>query len=103
MLLDGACDVGFIVPGACPRALRFVALPPDPVVAVVAPAHPLAGRTATFDDLARQRVALNRFGSGAVEFVARLRSAGVPERVGPSVPMRSPPCTWPRTTATSPW
>ena len=42
-LLDGACDAGFIVPGARPRQLRFVTLPPDPVVAVVAPSHPLAG------------------------------------------------------------
>ncbi len=56
-----------------------MALPPDPVVVVVAPAHPLAGRPATFEDLAEHRVAFNRFGSGAVEFVARLCSAGVPE------------------------
>src|ERR1700683_4228468 len=45
-LLDGGCDVGFVVPGARPRQLRFVALPPDPVVAVVAPTHPSAGGTA---------------------------------------------------------
>ena len=79
MLLDGACDVGFIVPGTRPPALRFAALPPDPVVAVVASAHPLAGRPATFEELAEHRVAFNRFGSGAVEFVARLRASGVPE------------------------
>jgi DNA-binding transcriptional LysR family regulator len=79
MLLDGACDVGFIVPGTRPRALRFMALPPDPVVAVVGPRHPLAGRPASFEDLAGYRMAFNRFGTGAVEFVARLRAAGVPE------------------------
>ena len=79
MLLDGACDVGFVVPGPRPRTLGFVAFPPDPVVAVVAPAHPLAGRPATFEDLAEHRVAFNRFGSGAAEFVTRLRAAGGPE------------------------
>lgn len=78
-LLDGGCDAGFVVPGARPRQLRFVALPPDPVVAVVAPTHPLAGRTATLHDLVGRRVAFNRFGTGAAEFVERLRRAGVPE------------------------
>ena len=78
-LLDGACDAGFIVPGARPRQLRFVALPPDPVVAVVAPSHPLAGGSASTHDLVGHRVAFNRFGPGATEFVERLRKAGVPE------------------------
>ncbi len=78
-LLDGGCDAGFVVPGARPRPLRFVALPPDPVVAVVAPSHPLAGASATMSDLAGHRVAFNRFGTGAEEFVERLRKAGVPE------------------------
>jgi len=78
-LLDGACDAGFIVPAARPRQLRFVALPPDPVVAVVAPSHPLAGGSASLHDLVGHRVAFNRFGSGASEFVDRLRKAGVPE------------------------
>ncbi len=78
-LLDGACDAGFIVPGARPRQLRFVTLPPDPVVAVVAPSHPLAGRSASMHDLTGHRVAFNRFGPGATEFVERLRKASVPE------------------------
>ena len=78
-LLDGACDAGFIVPGARPRQLRFVTLPPDPVVAVVAPSHPLAGRSASMHNLTGHRVAFNRFGPGAAEFVDRLRKAGVPE------------------------
>lgn len=78
-LLDGACDAGFVVPGARPRQLRFVALPPDPVVAVVAPSHPLAGREVSLRDLVGSRVAFNRFGSGAPAFVERLRGAGVPE------------------------
>jgi DNA-binding transcriptional LysR family regulator len=79
MLMDGACDVGFVVPGARPRPLRFVPLPPDPVLAVVAPSHPLAGTAPALHDLADHRVAFNRFGSGAAEFVERLRRAGVPE------------------------
>jgi len=78
-LLDGACDAGFVVPGARPRPLRFVALPPDPVVAVVGPSHPLAGADVSLRDLAGSRVAFNRFGTGATEFVERLRRAGVPE------------------------
>ena len=78
-LLDGTCDAGFVVPGARPRQLRFVTLPPDPVVAVVAPSHPLAGADVTLRDLAGSRVAFNRFGPGAAEFVERLRQAGVPE------------------------
>jgi DNA-binding transcriptional LysR family regulator len=79
MLIDGACDVGFVVPGARPQPLRFVPLPPDPVLAVVAPAHPLAGTSPALHQLAGHRVAFNRFGSGAQEFVRRLRQAGVPE------------------------
>jgi DNA-binding transcriptional LysR family regulator len=78
-LLDGACDAGFIVPAARPRQLRFVPLPPDPVVAVVAPSHPLAGGSASMHDLVGHRVGFNRFGPGADEFVERLRKAGVPE------------------------
>jgi DNA-binding transcriptional LysR family regulator len=78
-LLDGGCDAGFVVPGARPRQLRFVALPPDPVVAVVGPSHPLAGQIVAVHDLVGHRVAFNRFGTGAAEFVQRLRRAGVPE------------------------
>jgi DNA-binding transcriptional LysR family regulator len=78
-LLDGGCDAGFVVPGARPRQLRFVGLPPDPVVAVVAPSHPLAGQNVAVHDLVGHRVAFNRFGTGAAEFVLRLRRAGVPE------------------------
>jgi DNA-binding transcriptional LysR family regulator len=79
MLIDGACDVGFVVPGARPRPLRFVALPPDPIVAVVAPSHPLCGAVAAYGDLVGHRLAFTRFGQGAEEFVDRLRRAGVPE------------------------
>ncbi len=79
MLIDGACDVGFVVPGARPRPLHFAPLPSDPVVAVVGPSHPLAGRQVAFEDLADTRIAFNRFGTGADEFVHRLGVAGIAE------------------------
>jgi DNA-binding transcriptional LysR family regulator len=79
MLLDGVIDVGFILPGARPRPLRFMALPADPVVTVCAPSHPLAGRTVGLKALVGFRVALNRWGTGASEFLARVEGAGVPE------------------------
>jgi DNA-binding transcriptional LysR family regulator len=81
MLLDDVTDVGFVVPMARPRPLQFLALPPDPVVGVCAPGHPLAGRRVSLSDLAggEHRLAFNRWGSGASEFVTRLVTAGVPE------------------------
>jgi DNA-binding transcriptional LysR family regulator len=79
MLIDRACDIGFVVPSARPGPLRFHPLPPDPVVAVVAPEHPLSGRVRTFAELAGHRVAFTRFGNGSEQFVERLRRAGVAE------------------------
>jgi DNA-binding transcriptional LysR family regulator len=79
MLVDGACDVGFIVPGARPRPLHFAALPPDPVTPVVAPSHPLAGRTVADAELAGHPIAFTRFGAGAEQFVDRLDAAAIPE------------------------
>jgi DNA-binding transcriptional LysR family regulator len=81
MLLDGVADVGFVVPITRPRPLRFLSLPADPVVCVCAPTHPLAGRRVTLPDLAlgEHRLAFNRWGSGASDFVTRLHDAGVPE------------------------
>jgi DNA-binding transcriptional LysR family regulator len=79
MLIDGASDLGFVVPCARPRALQFTPLPSDPIVAVTAPSHPLAGKEVGFEDLADTRLAFNRFGTGADEFVRRLGIAGIPE------------------------
>jgi DNA-binding transcriptional LysR family regulator len=76
MLLDGVVDVGFILPGSRPPALRFVPLPPDPVVCICAPSHPLAGRRVSTSALAGHRVALNVWGSSAADFLAKLRDAG---------------------------
>jgi DNA-binding transcriptional LysR family regulator len=80
MLLDGVADVGFVVPAARPRPLRFLTLPADPVVCVCAPSHPLAGRGVALSDLGDEhRLAFNRWGAGAEQFVDRLRAAGLPE------------------------
>lgn len=80
MLLDGVIDVGFVLPGARPRPLRFVGLSPDPVVAVCAPSHGLAGRRASLTAIAQHRLAINRWGRGAEEFLAQLAAAGMPDR-----------------------
>ena len=85
-LLDGACDAGFIVPAARPRQLRFVALPPDPVVAVVAPSHPLAGGSASMRDLVGHRVAFNRFGPAPTSSSSDCARQACPNGVGPNAP-----------------
>jgi len=71
MLLDGVLDAGFVLPGARPPALRFVALPPDPVVCVCAPAHELAStRSVPLGSVVQHDVALNLWGTGSGEFEA---------------------------------
>ncbi len=81
MLLDGVTDIGFVVPTARPRPLRFLALPDDPVVCVCAPDHPLAGQRVTLPALTRtdHALAFNRWGPGAEAFVERLVESGVDE------------------------
>ena len=71
MLLDGALDAGFVLPGARPPALGFVALPPDPVVCVCAPAHELAStRSVPVGSVVQHDVALNLWGTGSGQFEA---------------------------------
>lgn len=73
MLLDGVIDAGFVLPGARPPALRFIALPPDPVVCVCAPAHELASaRSVTVRSIVQHDVALNLWGTGADQFENQL-------------------------------
>jgi len=80
MLLDGVTDIGFVLGGARPRPLRFVALPDDPVICVCAPSHPLATRpSVSLRALADHRLALNRWGPGASAFLDKLKAAGAPE------------------------
>ena len=76
MLLDGVLDVGFVLPGARPAGLRFARLPADPVVGVCSPDHELRGaRSVSMSTLARQRLALNLWGSGAQAFMDSLLGA----------------------------
>jgi DNA-binding transcriptional LysR family regulator len=79
MLLDGVVDIGFVLPGARPPALRIVPLPSDPVIAVCAPSHPLAGRIAGVRSLVDHPVALNRWGDGVDRFFVLMQQAGMPE------------------------
>lgn len=79
MLVDGLADVGFIVPVPLPRGLRRVALPLDPVVCVVQPAHALArSQRIRVADLADTLIAVNPWGTGAAAFSELLRVAGSP-------------------------
>jgi DNA-binding transcriptional LysR family regulator len=76
---DGVVDVGFVLPETRPLPLRFVALSADPVVGACAPTHNLAGGgRVPLRALAGYRVALNRWGTGAAEFVAEFTAAGLP-------------------------
>jgi DNA-binding transcriptional LysR family regulator len=78
MLLDGVIDIGFVLPGARPPPLRFVALAPDPVVAVCSSADDLARAHRTpLAGLRGRPIALNRWGAGAEQFVDQLRAVGV--------------------------
>jgi DNA-binding transcriptional LysR family regulator len=80
MLLDGVIDVGFVLPGARPPRLRFVRLDPDPVVPVCSPEHDLApARNVALPRLRGHRIALNRWGAGAEQFIDQLKAAGVTE------------------------
>ena len=78
LVADGAADVGFAIPGPATRGVRRVGLRRDPVVCVAAPDHAIAGvRKPTAASLADTVVALNAWGDGADEFLARARDAGV--------------------------
>jgi DNA-binding transcriptional LysR family regulator len=81
MLLDGVTDIGFVVAGARPRPLTFVTLPPDPVICVCAATHEFGARPVALSELGRgtHRLAFNRWGDGAGDFVKRLQRAGVAE------------------------
>lgn len=79
MVLDDAADVGFVLPTAIPRGLHRVELPPDEIVFVAGPGHPIAARSrVSLRDLAATRVAVNLWGDDAIVLVARLEAAGLP-------------------------
>ena len=78
LVVDGVADVGFAVPAPARRALRRVAVAPDPVGVFTAPDHPLARvRQAELADLRDAILAVNSWGDGAAAFHARLRTQGV--------------------------
>jgi DNA-binding transcriptional LysR family regulator len=80
LVIDGVADVGFAIPAGARRGLRRVALPPDPVVCVVAPGHPLErAKQPSVDALTAAVLAVNAWGDGADAFVARLTAVGVEE------------------------
>ncbi len=83
MLLDGVLDAGFVLPGARPPALSFVALPADPVVCVCAPTHELASsRSVPVRSALQHDMALNLWGTGSGEFEALVTPvAGTGRRV----------------------
>jgi DNA-binding transcriptional LysR family regulator len=75
MLLDGVLDIGFVLPGARPPALRFEGLPLDPVVCVCTPGHPLTRvRSVALRAVFEHDIALNLWGTGANEFEDHLMS-----------------------------
>ena len=80
MLIDGATDVGFVLPETRPRVLTEVALRSDPVVCALAPGRTGARRGPVgIAELARMRLAVNAWGDGTDEFLEALRQAGAPE------------------------
>jgi DNA-binding transcriptional LysR family regulator len=90
LVAEGSADVGFVVPSTLPRGLIGHRLPDDPIVAVVAPTHPLApaaGRARVrFDDLAGHLVAIASWGAGAAtlhDLLAARRDAPQLRRVVP--------------------
>jgi DNA-binding transcriptional LysR family regulator len=76
MLLDGVLDVGFVLPGARPPALRFEGLPLDPVICVCAPGHPLTkAKSMALRAVLEHDTALNLWGTGASAFRDQLKSS----------------------------
>jgi DNA-binding transcriptional LysR family regulator len=81
LVLDRVADVGFSVAAPTTSGLIRRSLPPDPVVALTAPDHPVARRRIV--DIAALRdcvLAINRWGDGAERFVDRLQQAGIDDR-----------------------
>ncbi len=80
LVIDGVADIGFAIPAGARRGLRRVVLPPDPVVCVVAPDHPLERtKRPSVDALTTAVLAVNSWGDAADAFLAKLTAAGVEE------------------------
>jgi DNA-binding transcriptional LysR family regulator len=77
LVLDGVADIGFAISAAVPRGLMRVPLGADHVMCAVGRGHPLLQvRRASIADLRRSLIAVNAWGDGSAEFLAKLR-AGV--------------------------
>jgi DNA-binding transcriptional LysR family regulator len=77
---DGVADLGIVIPGPRRRGLTRRALAPDPVVASIAPANPLAEqRRPTLGSLHESYLALNAWGDGTEAFLQRAHDAGIPD------------------------
>jgi DNA-binding transcriptional LysR family regulator len=78
LVLDGVADLGFALSASVPRGVVRVPLAADDVVCAVGTDHPLRRASrASVGDLAESLIALNAWGRGSAEFVARLQSAGI--------------------------
>jgi DNA-binding transcriptional LysR family regulator len=78
LVADGGADVGFAIPGPRARGLVRVPLPPDPVIGVASPEHPLARvRRPTLPALTDWLLAVNAWGDGWETFLGRVRRAGI--------------------------
>jgi DNA-binding transcriptional LysR family regulator len=78
LVLDGVADLGFALSASVPRGVIRAPLAADDVVCAVGRNHPLRRASrASVRDLAESLIALNAWGRGSAEFVARLQGAGV--------------------------
>ncbi len=80
LVIDGVADLGIVIPGPRRRGLTRRPLPPDPVVASVAPTHPLARqRRPSLSSLQESYLAINAWGDGTEVFLQRAHEAGIPD------------------------
>jgi len=80
LVLDGVADLGFALSSTAPRGLIRVPLPADEIVCVVGRGHPLLRLTRAGNaDLAQSMLAVNAWGEGSAEFMAKLQRGGVDE------------------------
>ena len=96
MLVDGAADVGFVLPAARPRKLTEIALRQDHVVCALAPTHALARRgPISIDELARVRLRGEPVGRGLERVPRSARASPAPRRrtSGCSPTRALPPCS----------
>jgi hypothetical protein len=78
LVLDGVADLGFALSASVPRGVMRVPLAADDVVCAVGSDHPLRrAARASVGDLTESMIALNAWGRGSAEFVARLQGAGM--------------------------